>query len=102
MNTINIVGHYNQSDLKRIIREQFTTRPELDGEIQLIISGNDSLQSLFTVINIRGFFEKVTRLELRSIPQLRNINALEKFVNLKEFVFNDCGSRQEFDFPNKS
>ena len=87
MNTINIVGQYNQSDLKRIIREQFTTRPDLEGEIHLRISGNASLQSLFSAISIRGFFEQVTILELRSIPQLRNIKALEKFVNLKEFIF---------------
>ena len=91
MNKINIVGQYNQSELKRIIREQYDGLDNQDAEIHLRISGNASLQSLFSAISIRGFFEQVTRLELHSIPQLRNIKALEKFVNLKEFILYDCG-----------
>ena len=88
-----IDGRKNQKQIKDEIRRLFLAygRDHFNN-IRLVIQNNHSFTSLFSTISIRGFFEKVTEIEIDKCSHFKKFNGLEKYVNLKKLTLTSLGS----------
>ena len=92
-NIFEVRGPFNQTNLKKEIKTLWDARPN-DNDILLRIRSNPSLRSFFKKINLEGFSDRVTELHLVNLHNLRNIEGIAMFKNLRMVRLENCATNQ--------